>query len=285
MEQNIFNYDEWLSGHSNRKTMMQKLERSLVPFEVFEAIGMKNDKEQRSGEVVVGENTYHYDIAYDYKCIGHDVYDSSLTTVDLKDKWTNLLMGYNKFKVVMDHQKIKTIYSDHEDYFQQVIEMFEKDDAAGLYQNRSAYINNLLARYILLRLLEKHRPELQLLTTVDTPEEGKVFVMAASAKNGFTNATDAADYLVVRGVPFRDAHGIIGRLVLYCINKNCALDDLSLDEFRQFSLQFDEDIYEAISLETCVEKRLTAGAPGRESMQDVIKTSKQYLKEKTEAER
>ena len=110
-------------------------------------------------------------------------------------------------------------------------------------------------------------------------------VMAASAKNGFTNATDAADYLVVRGVPFRDAHGIIGRLVLYCINKNCALDDLSLDEFRQFSLQFDEDIYEAISLETCVEKRLTAGAPGRESMQDVIKTSKQYLKEKTEAER
>ena len=181
MEQNIFNYDEWLSGHSNRKTMMQKLERSLVPFEVFEAIGMKNDKEQRSGEVVVGENTYHYDIAYDYKCIGHDVYDASLTTVDLKDKWTNLLMGYNKFKVVMDHQKIKTIYSDHEDYFQQVIEMFEKDDAAGLYQNRSAYINNLLARYILLRLLEKHRPELQLLTTVDTPEEGKVFVMAASA--------------------------------------------------------------------------------------------------------
>ena len=110
-------------------------------------------------------------------------------------------------------------------------------------------------------------------------------IMAASAKNGFTNATDAADYLVVRGVPFRDAHGIIGRLVLYCINKNCALDDLSLDEFRQFSLQFDEDIYEAISLETCVEKRLTAGAPGRESMQDVIKTSKQYLKEKTEAER
>jgi argininosuccinate lyase len=110
-------------------------------------------------------------------------------------------------------------------------------------------------------------------------------VMAASAKNGFTNATDAADYLVVRGVPFRDAHGIIGRLVLYCINKNCALDDLSLEEFRQFSLQFDEDIYEAISLETCVEKRLTAGAPGRESMHNVIKTSKQYLKEKTEAER
>ena len=110
-------------------------------------------------------------------------------------------------------------------------------------------------------------------------------VMAASAKNGFTNATDAADYLVVRGVPFRDAHGIIGRLVLYCIEKNCALDDLSLDEFRQFSDQFGEDIYDAISLETCVEKRLTAGAPGRASMVSAIEASRQYLEDKTEAER
>ena len=110
-------------------------------------------------------------------------------------------------------------------------------------------------------------------------------VMAASAKNGFTNATDAADYLVVRGVPFRDAHGIIGRLVLYCIEKNCALDDLSLDEFRQFSDQFGEDIYDAISLETCVEKRLTAGAPGRASMVSAIEASRQYLADKTEAER
>ena len=60
--------------------------------------------------------------------------------------------------------------------------------------------------------------------------------MEASAKNGFTNATDAADYLVNHGVPFRDAHGIIGRLVLYCIDKKCAIDDLSLEELqRDFS--------------------------------------------------
>ena len=181
MNKKIFNYDEWLSGHTKRKTMMQKLERSLVPFELFNAIGIKNDKQQRSGEIVVGENTYHYDISYDYKCIGHDVYDATLTGVDIKDKWTNQLMGYNKFKVVMDHPKIKTIYSDHEDYFQKIIEMFENNDMRALYQNRSVYINNLLARYILLRLLEKHRPDLQLLTTVDTPEEGKVFVLAVSS--------------------------------------------------------------------------------------------------------
>ncbi len=102
-------------------------------------------------------------------------------------------------------------------------------------------------------------------------------VMARSARNGFTNATDAADYLVGKGVPFRDAHGIIGQLVLYCIDKNCAIDDLSLEEFRKFSDKFDEDIYEAVSLETCVEKRLTAGAPGRASMEKVIKEAREYL--------
>lgn len=181
MEKYIFNYDEWLSGHAKRKTMMEKLERSLIPFEIFDAIGMRNDKRTRSGEVSVGENTYHYDISYDYQCIGHDVYDATLTTIDLKDKWTNLLMGYNKFKVVMNHQNIKTIYSDHEDYFQQVIDMFEKDDYAKLYANRSAYINNLLARYILLRLFETHYPEMHLLVSINTKEDGKVSALAADA--------------------------------------------------------------------------------------------------------
>ena len=95
-------------------------------------------------------------------------------------------------------------------------------------------------------------------------------VMANSARNGFTNATDAADYLVVHGIPFRDAHSIIGRLVLYCIDKNCALDDLSLDEFKQFSPAFEQDIYEAISLKTCVEKRNTIGAPGMQAIERMI---------------
>ncbi len=103
-------------------------------------------------------------------------------------------------------------------------------------------------------------------------------VMEASAKNGFTNATDAADYLVVKGVPFRDAHGIIGRLVLYCIDKDCALDDLTVEEFKQFSEAFDEDIYEAISMKTCVEKRMTIGAPGAAVMEKVIAANEEYLK-------
>lgn len=103
-------------------------------------------------------------------------------------------------------------------------------------------------------------------------------VMAASAKNGFTNATDAADYLVNHGVPFRDAHGIVGQLVLYCIEKNISLDDMTLEEYRKISPVFDEDIYDAISLETCVEKRETIGAPGRKAMEQVIAINEEYLK-------
>ncbi len=104
--------------------------------------------------------------------------------------------------------------------------------------------------------------------------------MENSAKNGFTNATDAADYLVNHGVPFRDAHGIVGRLVLHCLEKGISLDEMSLAEFREISPVFEEDIYDAISLKTCVEKRTTIGAPGKAAMEAVIRQEKQYLEEK-----
>ena len=103
--------------------------------------------------------------------------------------------------------------------------------------------------------------------------------MYASANGGFTNATDAADYLVNHGVPFRDAHGIIGRLVLYCIEQNKAIDELSLDELKAICPVFEQDIYDAISMETCVSKRLTIGAPGQEAMKKVIEIEKEYLAE------
>ena len=106
--------------------------------------------------------------------------------------------------------------------------------------------------------------------------------MEQSSKHGFTNATDLADYLVMKGIPFRDAHGISGRLVLYCIDKKCALDDLGTDEFRKFSDVIDEDIYEAINMKTCVEKRNTIGAPGPKAMQAVIDGNKKYLSENKE---
>lgn len=101
--------------------------------------------------------------------------------------------------------------------------------------------------------------------------------MEDSAKHGFTNATDAADYLVKKGVPFRDAHGIVGQLVLTCIEKGIALDDLTLDEYKAISPVFEQDIYDAISLKTCVEKRLTLGAPGPDVMKQVIEKYEEYL--------
>ena len=104
-------------------------------------------------------------------------------------------------------------------------------------------------------------------------------VMENSAKNGFTNATDVADYLVNKGVPFRDAHGIVGQLVLMCIDKNIALDDLPLEDYKSISPVFEEDVYPAISMKTCVDKRMTIGAPGPEAMKKVIAINEKYLEE------
>ena len=103
--------------------------------------------------------------------------------------------------------------------------------------------------------------------------------MEESAKHGFTNATDAADYLVNHGVPFRDAHGIVGQLVLLCLDKHISLDELPLDEYQKISPAFEEDIYDAISMKNCVERRNTIGAPGADAMQAVIEQNKKYLQE------
>lgn len=177
---NSLNYDAWLSGHAKRKTMMEKLERSLVPYELFRSIPLRNDRQPLSGDVTIASNTYHYEVTYDYNCIGHEVYDAVITAVDVPNRWENLLMGYNRFKVVLDRGSVITIYSDHEDYFQQVIDMFERDDYASLYLHRSAYINNLLARYMILRMVEEFYPDWDTLCPVRSQEDGNVTFLAAS---------------------------------------------------------------------------------------------------------
>ncbi len=103
--------------------------------------------------------------------------------------------------------------------------------------------------------------------------------METSAMMGFTNATDAADYLVKKGVPFRDAHGIIGRLVLYCIDKGTSIDALTIEELKRISSVFEEDVYQEISLKTCVEKRLTHGAPSPRIMKKQVEANEKYLNE------
>jgi argininosuccinate lyase len=113
----------------------------------------------------------------------------------------------------------------------------------------------------------------QMLRTVRFNKE----TMEKSAMRGFTNATDAADYLVLKNVPFRDAHGIIGRLVLHCIDEGKAIEELSLEELKTFSDRFEEDVYEAVSLRACVNRRLTAGAPGLSAMDEEIALSRTWL--------
>ena len=103
-------------------------------------------------------------------------------------------------------------------------------------------------------------------------------VMYRGAGGGFTNATDAADYLVKKGVPFREAHAIIGKLVFYCISRDCALDALSLEEFRQFSPVFDEDVYKAISLATCVNERSIPGGPAESAVLASIEKCEAFQK-------
>ena len=106
--------------------------------------------------------------------------------------------------------------------------------------------------------------------------------MKKSASGGFTNATDVADYLVKKGVAFRSAHEIVGKIVLYCIDKNMAIDDLSLDEFKSFSPIFNDDIYNSINLFTCVEERSVIGGPSSSSVKIQIEALKNFIYENKE---
>ena len=103
--------------------------------------------------------------------------------------------------------------------------------------------------------------------------------MRQAARKGFMNATDAADWLVKQGVPFRDAHAIIGQLVLYCVNNDKNLDDLTLEEYKSVSDVFTEDIYNAIDLDTCVNSRKVEGGPSKEYITSLINLNKEVIKE------
>lgn len=94
--------------------------------------------------------------------------------------------------------------------------------------------------------------------------------MSKAAKYGYMNATDAADYLVSKGIPFRDCHEIIGNMVLYAINKGVALDELTMEEFKSFSAAFDEDIYDAISIINCIKAKQSEGSTSFESVEQQL---------------
>ncbi|HWQ71570.1 MAG TPA: argininosuccinate lyase [Desulfitobacteriaceae bacterium] len=104
-------------------------------------------------------------------------------------------------------------------------------------------------------------------------------VMAQGAKGGFTNATDLADYLAKKGVPFRDAHELVGRIVLYCSKQNLGLEDLTLAEYQELSPVFSTDLFEDIKIENCVRSRQVTGGPAPEAVMKAIELSRKELEQ------
>ena len=104
--------------------------------------------------------------------------------------------------------------------------------------------------------------------------------MYNASRRGFINATDLADYLAKRGMPFRSAYKIVGSVVRECISKDITLDEMSLEEYKKYTDAFDSDLYDEISLETCIRKRISAGSTGYESVREEIKYVEKFLLEK-----
>ena len=104
--------------------------------------------------------------------------------------------------------------------------------------------------------------------------------MKKAAAGGFSNATDAADWLVKHGMPFRDAHAVIGKLVFYALENHKALDELTLDEYHAVDPIFDESIYEAIDLKTCVDQRAIIGGPAKATVEAAIATNRNWFETK-----
>ena len=102
--------------------------------------------------------------------------------------------------------------------------------------------------------------------------------MEAAAKKGFTNATDAADYLVSKGLPFRECHEIIGKIVLECLNRGIAIEDLTLEELKEFSPKFEADIYENIDIKKCIAAKKSYGSTSFESVETMLKNAEEDMK-------
>ena len=136
----------------------------------------------------------------------------------------------------------------------------QQEDKEALFDARDSYVKCLTVFTAMLRT-----------TTFRTD------VMERGAAGGFTNATDCADYLTVKGVPFRDAHRVVGQLVAHCLDENKALLDLSLEELRAFHPAFDADVYDAMSLKACVERRALPGGPAPSAVTAAIAQAKQAL--------
>lgn len=155
MESNSFSYADWLKTHARSKTSLEKLERSLVPFDLFSQIDVFSLKEGYSGEIEHEGNRYWFVVRSVSENNHLMVYVIDIHCVNQKNKWKDVLMGYTNFKVITKDTKIVTIYSTEENFFQDVLTKFETERYDELFSLRSVYLNNLLARYIIIKLSEE----------------------------------------------------------------------------------------------------------------------------------
>lgn len=186
-----FKYSDWLATHAKKKTIKEKLERSLVPFPLFSNIDFSTLEEGAEGELSHNGNTYRYALKSKGVVKERMVYLIHLDKVQMTNAWEDLLMGYAEYKVVTYQERIVTIYPFQEDFFEKVIGMFESEQYYDLFNMRTLYLKNLLARYVLLHLINTHYPNMSILYSCKVGEntvpvlagtEDKEWIMYAFSK-------------------------------------------------------------------------------------------------------
>lgn len=212
-----YKYADWLDTHAKKKSIMEKLERSLVPFQLFADIDFASIAEGYYAEVEYNGNVYGCQLLSKSVSYERDVFHFQLSKVKIDNSWEDILMGYSDYKVVLQDGEIVTIYPFQEDYFADIIGMFESGKYSCLYKTRTLYIKNLLARYILLKLINAHKPNMSILYSVRQKWEvipvlagleSREWIMYAFSKK---EANDLA----------RHYQGKCGKLtVVYFINQN-----------------------------------------------------------------
>lgn len=176
-----YRYEDWLKTHAKKKTIMEKLERSLVPFQLFNGIDFSALENGHSAEVEYNGNAYKYQLISRSVVNERDVLLFKMSKVRMTNPWEDLLMGYSDFKVILHEGKVVTIYPFQEQYFDHIIGMFEAEQYFDLYKLRTLYIKNLLARYILLKLINAHRSYMTLLYSVR--KNGEVIPVMAGVES------------------------------------------------------------------------------------------------------
>ncbi|MBQ9972284.1 MAG: argininosuccinate lyase, partial [Firmicutes bacterium] len=254
--------------------------------------------------------TYNTDREYTAKALGFDTYSlNSIDGVSDRDFMVELLSAYATIMMHLSRLSEEIIlYSSWEFKFIELDDSFttgssimpqkKNPDIAELVRGKTGRVyGDLIQMLTMLKSLplaynkDMQEDKESIFDAIVTVKKSlSVFApmietmtvlkdnMYKAAQKGFINATDLADYLVKKGLPFRSAYKIVGTIVGYCVDNNTVLDDVPLEKYLEYSDLFGEDLYEEIKLETCVEKRISAGGTGKKSIEKQIEYIAEFIK-------